>query len=488
MSDGKTKAVLSSSDEQTIDLYSVFLDVAKEWLSILLITLSAGIIAYVVLINFRPLDYATTATLVVTNVNTDENAKTISGTDVFENLNYGADSASRLKNILESKELKDTVAKELGLKKFEGKTSAQTLGESNLLEITVRSKSPYISYMEAVLILKNYTDFSGDLVGGTELTVLEHPKVQEKPEHPLQNLKYAILFSVFIFIVVCGALALISSLRDTVHNSAEVESKIDAKLLATVTHEEKHRTGKNRLSGEKTSILITDPATSFRYAESIRMLAARIINEMSEHNQKVLMVSSAMENEGKSTISANIALAMSQISHKVVLVDMDFRKPSMYKVLNMQNSTFAELSTCMEESSKNSNESFSNILNSLICRIPGTELYAILNRKSIPQAVEKNQEFINRLLNELKREADFIIIDTAPISLVSDAEELAMIADTSIIVIRQHWIEAKEINDTIDALGGREHMLGCVLNNARKRNTIGTDSGYGYGYGGQYAK
>ena len=81
-----------------------------------------------------------------------------------------------------------------------------------------------------------------------------------------------------------------------------------------------------------------------------------------------------------------------------------------------------------------------------------------------------------------------MILDTAPISLVSDAEELATMADTSIIVIQQHWIEARVINDTIDALGGKDRMLGCVLNNAHKNGVSTASSGYGYGYGGQYAK
>ena len=107
---------------------------------------------------------------------------------------------------------------------------------------------------------------------------------------------------------------------------------------------------------------------------------------------------------------------------------------------------------------------------------------------AVPQAVEKYSGFIEMFIEALKDQADYIILDTAPISLVSDAEELAMMADTSIIVVRQHWIEARAINDTIDALGGRERMLGCVFNNARKSGSGGATAGYGYGYGGQYAK
>ena len=488
MSDYKTLPGLPGHEDQTMDWYCVAQDVTKEWLSVLLLTLATGILAYVILDNFRPLKYATVATMVVNNINEDENANFASGKEVYENLSYGADSASRLINILESRELKNTVAKKIGLEKFEGSTSAQTLGESNLLEITVRSKSPYISYMEADAILKNYTDFSGDLVGGTELTVLERPKVQEKPEHPYENVKYAIIIAGIVFIVVCALLALLSTLRDTVHNSAEVESKIDTKLLATIMHEKKHRRGRKRAGGEKASILITDPVTSFQYAEDMRKLAVRIMNEMAENHQKVLLVSSAMENEGKSTVSVNIALAMAQINKRVVLVDMDFRKPSMYKILNMQNSKFEELGICIEEKSKGKSTDFPELVRSLTCRAPGTDLSLIMNRKAVPQAVEKHSEFIQSIIKELRNQADYIILDTAPVSLVSDAEELAMMVDTSIIVIRQHWIEAKEINDTIDALGGKEKMLGCVLNNAHKSSAGTVSTGYGYGYGGQYAK
>lgn len=487
MSD-RTQTVRTSSDAQMADLYSIALDVAKEWLTILLLTISAGILAYILLIHFHPLDYATAATMVVTNTNEDANTATYTGSDVFENLNYGADSASRLKNILVSKELKDKVAKELGLKQFQGKTSAQTLGESNLLEITVRAASPYISYKEAEAILKNYTDFSGDLVGGTELTVLERPKVQEKPEHPLENLKYAILFAGLVFVLVCTLFGFMSYMRDTVRNSSEVESKVDAKLLATIMHEKKHRRGKRRIGGEKASILITDPVTSFRYTEDMRKLAARISNEMAEHNQKVLLVSSAMENEGKSTVAANIALAMSQINKRVVLVDMDFRKPSMFKILNMQNAEFEELGMRINSMARNDAVDFDQEIQTLLCKVPGTELSVILNRKAVPQAVEKYMETLSGILDALKKKADYIILDTAPISLVSDAEELAVLADTSIIVIRQHWIEAREINDTIDALGGRKRMLGCVFNNASKTSLTGSAAGYGYGYGGQYAE
>ena len=491
MQDNRATIGHTSEEGQTIDVYSVIIDVARHWLSLILLSIAAVLTSYVILSVIHPLDYATTFTMVVTNVDEDSNTSGITGAEVYENLSYAADSASRLKNILSSKELKATVAKELGLKSFVGSATASTLGDSNLLEIKVRADSPYISYKEAESILRNYTSFSGDLVGGVDLTILERPKVPERLEHPLQNVKYAILFGGMVFLIISAVLAFLSMMRDTVHNSREVESKIDTKLLATIVHEKKHRRGHKRIGGEKASILITDPVTSFQYAESMRKLAARLLNEMAEKEYKTLLVSSAMENEGKSTVAANIALAMSQIDKKVMLIDMDFRKPSMYKILNMQEADFYELSTYLKQFDEKTINSNLDKRHDMAIGVPGTELSVVLNRNPIPQAMEKYTEAIKHVINEFSKDVDYIVIDTAPISLVSDAEELATMVDTSIIVVRQHMVEAKEINDTIDALGGSDHLLGCVFNNARKdaigHSSSGYGYGYGYGYGGHYA-
>ena len=159
MNEDKRIAGSSVDDTLSIDLYSVMLDVSKEWLSILLLTVAAILVSYVVLTNFRALNYATSATMVINNSDESENANTLSATEVYENVYEGADSASRITGIFKSKALKDTVAKELGLSEFSGTISATTLGNSNLLKITVRSGSPFISYRETESVLRNYEKF-----------------------------------------------------------------------------------------------------------------------------------------------------------------------------------------------------------------------------------------------------------------------------------------------------------------------------------------
>ena len=112
MNENKMVTSHSARDATTIDLYSILMDVAKEWLSILLLTVSAVLLSYVILTNFRKLYYATSATMVINNGDESGESNSSSASDIYENLYNGADSASRLTSIFESNALKETVAKE----------------------------------------------------------------------------------------------------------------------------------------------------------------------------------------------------------------------------------------------------------------------------------------------------------------------------------------------------------------------------------------
>jgi Mrp family chromosome partitioning ATPase len=118
--------------------------------------------------------------------------------------------------------------------------------------------------------------------------------------------------------------------------------------------------------------------------------------------------------------------------------------------------------------------------------VPGTALKAVLNRSGAPQSMEmfSSGRFVE-LLDLFRREYDYIIVDTPPMQLVADAEEMAPVADACAMVIRQHTVEARDINDALDALNGnKDHVIGCIFNNVHSGLPLpGSGRGYGYGYG-----
>ena len=99
-----------------------------------------------------------------------------------------------------------------------------------------------------------------------------------------------------------------------------------------------------RFKKDKSSILITNPVTSFRYVETIRKLASRTANMLQERNAVSLLITSITENEGKTTIAANLALGMAEEGNRVFADRRGLRKLALYKVLNMKEAEFTGLS------------------------------------------------------------------------------------------------------------------------------------------------
>jgi len=319
----------TASGRGAINYYSIFKDIARQWLTILLITVSVGLLTHVVMsYQYDPV-YATKTTLVVTRIGADNNA--------YQNLRSASDSAKRFTQILNSSILRKKVAEEIGLSSFHGSARAENISNSNLLVVTVRAESPSVSFREMKSILENYSIVSREMMGDIHLTVLEQPEVPTKPEVALDTRKRVIQASVIALVLMMLILGFFSAMRDTIRSNKDVELKLDARLLATIYHEKKYKNFL-RFRKSKKGILITDLTTSFRYVETIRKLASRVINVMDERGAKTLLVTSIMENEGKTTVAANLALAMSQQRKKVLIIDADFRKPALYLVFNMKDS------------------------------------------------------------------------------------------------------------------------------------------------------
>lgn len=95
---------------------------------------------------------------------------------------------------------------------------------------------------------------------------------------------------------------------------------------------------------------------------------------------------------------------------------------------------------------------------------------------------------MNLLLRKL-RIMDYVILDTPPMGMFTDAEALTQFADASVLVVRQNYTPACDINDAIDSLrAGNAEYLGCILNDMRATPSLGSYAygkkyGYGYGYG-----
>ena len=454
-----------------IDLISMLKDIAKEWWAILLLSLAVALFADIwVNVTYQP-EYKTSTTFVVT-------AKGMN-TNVYQNLHSTQQLAQQFTEIMDSNVLKKKVAQDLKMSSLNIDSSVDLVPETNLITLSVKAGTAVESYRILQSIMKNYNTVSDYAIKNVIIETIQSPAVSMAPVNPLNEKKTMIIAFIAAAAVFMVLVAGLSYLRDTIKNPKDVTSKLDTRLLGSIYHEKKSKSIKLRKKKEFVSMLISNPLRSFQYAESNKMMSSRVRSYMDKENAKTLLVTSVMENEGKSTVAANLALGLAQEGSRVMLIDCDFRKPAQYKIFDMEGKDADDLGKVLTGKAGTEN---------LICNWNDTNLYMILNRTSSNsiEALLKSTT-LRQIVGFCRQNMDYVIIDTSPLALVSDTEELAQMADASVLVVRQDTVLTKDINDAIDILNNtRGKVLGCVLNDASSSQITGSTAHYGYG--GYYEK
>lgn len=452
---------------RSIDFASIIKDVLRQWWGIILFTVSCTLLtATIAEIQYIPL-YTTSATFVVKRQGAN--------TSIYSDITSAADTAERFKAVLDSTVFQHEIAKILEQRTYTATTSVEVLPETNLITITVTDHSAMASYRCIRAILGNYSRISDYVVKGVVLDVIQKPQIPEEPSNSAHFIRNGILGFLGGLFLALMYIAYFSYMKDTVKNSKDASSKLAARMLGGIYHEKQ---GIFRGRAKRTSMLISNPVLSFRYVESCRLAMSRIRSRMDRKGVKVVLVTSVAENEGKSTVAANLALSMAQDRKRVLLIDADFRKPSLYKIFD----TPKEATTNFVEALRTGQG-----LQNLIQKYKNHALYIIMNNAATGAIddVLANRIF-ESILKFARREFDYVVIDTAPMGLVPDAEGIARFTDASVIVVRQDRVLARNINDAIDTLNATNgRVLGVVFNDM---TVVGGSAISGHGHGGAYGR
>lgn len=248
--------------------------------------------------------------------------------------------------------------------------------------------------------------------------------------------------------------------------SIKVASKEDVKSLTgmSVTGEIGHRTGDEEIVVEKES--------KTAIAEQFRALRTNMQFLLSDKEQKVILMTSSMSGEGKSFVALNLAVTMALSGKKVVLMELDLRKPKISSALQLtDNKGFTQYVIGQAGKTDIIHDSGIN------------DMLKVVPSGSIPPnpAELLMSQNVDTLFAELKQEFDYIVIDSAPVGLVTDAQLLSKNADTVLYVARMNYTFKEQLRnaDELYKSGKVEHMS-LVLNDVKSK--MGA-YGYGYGYG-----
>lgn len=438
-----------------INLYNVLKDVFyNAWVVILLvISVWLGVDAYEK-ISFEP-QYTSEATFVIS-------AK--GNTSAYSSLTVTNNMSGVISELFKSNILRERVAQKTG-ESLDGYVTTRTVPNTNVMIVSMVASSPENAFVGLNRVIDTYPEISELMLANAVLDVMKEPQIPMSPSNYFNSGYYKKMGVLAAFVVSLGLICVLSVLRDTVQTPAAAKRKVDGRLLGSVRHEQKNKTITAKKKKKNIAPLITNPLVSKGFKEDHRNLCSHLEYHMRKRDQKVVLVSSAGENEGKSTVAANLALGLASRDKKVALLDCDFRKPAVHKIFQSPGDDTHDLGNYL---------SHDNISDDLLIHLPKQHLWVGVNRSNYkyPQRLFSSGK-LKAFIQKLSQEFDYIVMDTPPMTVAADTEALAGNAHVAVLVAREDGMGVRDINDCMDSLYRMSpDVAGFVLNNCHTLESI----------------
>lgn len=376
---------------------------------------------------------------------------------------------STFSDIISTEAMRELIAQSLGKDTFNATISASLAAEnSNLFALTVRSSNPQEAYDVLNAVMENYPRVAAMVLGDTRIYVIEEATVPASPANSRSWKGSAVKGAILGAGVVMLIMGIIALSIHTVNSADDLKNAVSIKCLGTLPYcRVKKRTGGNG------SILITESSASRPFTEAILTVRARLLHYCKKNDAKVILITSTVPGEGKTTLAANLAVSLAQNGSKVILVDADLRLQSLRRFFRVRHE-----SRGLVDALEAQNPYLPGFLTDV-----GVENLKLISGGSsaAPFSILRSKK-IKNIFEKLRDMADYVIVDTPPSGMLSDAESFIRYSDGVIYVIKADYASRSQIIDNIQSLSeNRAEMIGYVIGGVRQ--TVGN---YGYGYGSKY--
>ncbi len=338
---------------------------------------------------------------------------------------------------------------DMSLIDFRKSLSLTTLETSRLFTLSFSSENPVLAAQVANEMATELMQAVSDVVNVENIRIIDTALVPDEPVSPNLN----------IITLLAGVIGLILSLliiyfhdlfNDAYTTQESVERELEIDTLAVVPRFKAERGAYN-----KSLIALNEPNSML--AESFKMLRTNINYMIKDDAHKVLMMTSSVGAEGKTTASSNLAIAMAQEHKKVLLIDGDLRRPNLFRMfkINMMpglTDIIYGKYTLAEATQR-------------VVDVPGLDVLTTGRLTSMTTELLGSVAF-NNTIDEARARYDYIIIDAPPILNVSDTVIISRIADRALFVVamdKTNKTLVREAKRNIDKVGAK--LMGVVLTN-----------------------
>lgn len=431
-------------------------DILQRWIVIVAVMIVFGSV----------FDFMKTVTY-VPQYGTSMTATLSGGEDTFKNFDKVQSYVNTLDYLMNSNNAKSYVKKKMPISKTTYKAEV-TLKQANVVKIKVTADTKREAYFSIKYLNDWYRDNTERYSFPYNITVLKESKFSTNPVNPNSHIKNFLIGAVGSGFVLSCLFGLYFFLRDTIKSEEEVENKLDTRLYAKLPFEVKKRED----ARNKKAILITSLKTSFFFRESMNKLRSKVEASSDKHGYKSFMITSAYENEGKSSVAANLALALAKNGRKVVLVDADFNKPAVFKIFDLDGS----------KSLNKAIEGTTSWRSQVVSDRSGLDLL-LCSQDTLKSEILTNSKKLDEIMKELREEYDFVIVDTSPAYLLNEPMAMNELVDATLFIVRQDYATSDVINETVKRLTYvKDNVLGVVFKNVVSEGNKGT-SNYNNRYG-----
>lgn len=478
MDETKTANTPANQEIVEIDLLDLaydFVRIAKRiwWLFLVLILCSIGAWFIFSYANYTPM-YRCEATFTVSTG--DESS-----------FYYSSSTAGQLSKtfpyILNSSYFRSVLLDALGTKSMNGTITAETISNSNIVTMVVESPSSEnaVSILQAALEV--YPTVSRFVLGKIEFRLIDDIQVPTAPYNQpslIRVLGYGGLTGLACAIVIVGFMALF---RNTIKNREDMEQFSSLPCFGALPLVKRKA---RKMSKESHYLSVLDSRTPHGFRESMHALEARVKNTLDAQNAKVLLVTSSVASEGKTTVSINLAEQLARSGARVLLVDLDLRSQKIGQLLGYNDG--AGVVDVLQDPS---------MMKSRFVRWyePG-KFFLWAGKRTVNNPAEMlSNPYLPKILDIFKKQVDYIILDTPPCGLFQDAAILADNTDAALLVVGYDTVSRNDVLQSLSILESRRaKCIGYLFNSYPQTSGHYGYGRYGYGrygyssYGSKYGK
>ena len=353
--------------------------------------------------------------------------------------------------------------------------------DTSAVKVTATAKNAEVAAAICNDLTQVAPQYVEEAVGVGSINTIDTAKVYNTPVAP-NTMKNTMIGAVAGFMLIVLIIFLIDFFDNTIKDTDALGKKYNKAIIGDI---QAFDDSKKKRDADDAHLKLTDKDAPFHIIESYKSIRTNLSFALSTVEKKTFAVSSANPCEGKSTTSANIAIAIAQSGSHVLLIDADMRRSVQHKIFELVNKK--GLSTAVSKMHTPDECIQKNVMENLDVMTAGpippnpSELLA--------------SEMMEQMLNELSEKYDAILIDTPPVNVVTDAMELAKYISGIVLVVRYGRTTDEDVDNVFDRVKlANMNLLGFILNGVRSKHAgyyskygkgkYYYKKGYGYGYYG----